>query len=274
MSLEAGKPKNWRIRGIFTKPEGQVIDSWLIARGSNVQEIQRRAKEELGIQISTKTLYVRKEKLLAAKQLVERSAAKQAQAEKEAEPKVVEEVVDEFLTIGKSLVPLIGAILPDDNPTKHALLAVQTQMESVLRRSKEFRDNFDHLSEMRWLLNMMEIRIAKMFELEMQMGVPMRDNTSNIQAMMTMIKDSIELHQSLGLKPKFGDPKLNVTVNIGATHGQEGTELQSERLKRLKALAAEYAQASDADKEAVRQRMLTEARLAHPVDTTFEVVKS
>lgn len=225
---------------------------------------------EHGIKVSVKTLYRRKVELDKAKRILEASVVRQGEKEKAAAPKTVEETLDTFLTLGKSVMSVIGVVLPETNPQRQALISAQSQMDSILRRAKEFRESFDHLSEMRWLLNVMEIRVARMFELEMTMGMPMRDNTTNIQIMMSMIRESIELHQSLGLKPKFGDPKLNININVGGRAGGEGSEIQSERFKRLKALTEAFAKATPEERIRMRQEMLVEAKLA--TDAKFEDV--
>ena len=248
---------------IFDTDKGRIIDRILMLE-KWVTSAQKRLKDEEGISVNIQTLRYRKVELVKAKALLEVGIAKQQEAERKGDPKTVEETVDTFLTLGKTALSIVDLVLEDGNPQKNVLLVVQSQMASVLRRAKEFRDGFHHLSEMRWLLNLQEIRIAKMFELEMQMGLPMRDNLANIQGMMGMIKDSIELHQSLGLKPRFGDPKLNININVGGTAGGDGTELQSERFKRLKLLADKYSNASPDEKVALRQAVLDETIRQHP----------
>ena len=258
---------------MFDTPTGRVIDAMLVSE-SVVTKARQRLKDEHSIGMSVKWLRMRKNELIKAKITLEKAVSRQNDEERQADPKTVEETLDTFLTLGKTAMSVIDLVLEANDPQRNALIAVQAQMNSVLRRAREFRENFDHLSEMRWLLNLMEIRISKMFELEIQMGIPMRDNTTNIQAMMTMIQQSIELHQSLGLKPRFGDPKLNININVGGTAG--GNELQSERFKRLKELAERYAKASPEDQVRMRHEMLVETKLAHPVpvDAQFKDVKS
>ncbi len=251
---------------IFDTADGRIVDQVLLATRW-VTEAQRILKAENNISVNIQTLRYRKIELEKAKAVLEAGVLRQSEAERKADPKTIEQTVDTFLTLGRTALSIIDIIVEDDNPQKSALMAIQSQVSSVVRRAREFRDGFDHLSEMRWLLNVMEIRISRMLELEMSMGIPMRDNSSNIQIMMGMIKDSIELHQSLGLKPKFGDPKLNININVGGTAGGDGTELQSERFRRLKMLAETYSKASPEQRDALRQGILNETIRQHPQPT-------
>lgn len=253
----------------FSEAELTKIDA-MLSNEPVATKARHRLLVEFNIKVSIKTLYNRRRELDKAKRTLEAAVARQGEKEKAAAPKTVEETLDTFLTLGKSVMSVIGVVLPETNPQRQALISAQSQMDSILRRAKEFRESFDHLSEMRWLLNVMEIRVARMFELEMTMGMPMRDNTTNIQIMMSMIRESIELHQSLGLKPKFGDPKLNININVGGRAGGEGSEIQSERFRRLKALTETFAKATPEERIGMRQQMLAEAKLA--TDAKFEDV--
>jgi hypothetical protein len=61
----------------------------------------------------------------------------------------------------------------------------------------------------------------------------MRENTVNINTFVDLLVKSIELHQLMGLKPKFGDPATNIPINSSNRSGEPTSERHVELQKKL-----------------------------------------
>jgi hypothetical protein len=231
------------------------VDDLLIS-GKSVKEVQTLIRKRYGVEYSTKTYERRRKKLLTDLERVTKEPAKGTLAY-------------ELKTLGVLAEKLSELKLDSDHPEFKLVETFKTQLNSFLRRSAELFDDVDHLAYLRYALNLMQMRIAKMFELEMNMGLIMRDNTANLQALVSMVEKSIEIHQSLGLKPRFGDPKINLSVNVGAGGTLQVNELQSERVKRLRDIVAALENADPEERVRLRQELLFK-RIA--VEAEFEQI--
>ena len=187
----------------------------------------------------------------------------------------IDKVGYELRTLGE-VAEAVMLLAPDPlHPMFSSIKAFQAQVSSLLRRASELYNDFDHLGNLRYALNTMQLRIAKMFELELQMGMILKDNTTNLDTFVDMIERSVKIHQSLGLKPKFGDPQFNLQVNIGQMNNGQNTnvnmEPQSERYARLKAVADKMASMAPEEREKARAELLG-SMFGKPQEATFQDV--
>lgn len=176
-------------------------------------------------------------------------------------------------TLGEELQRAQEAFFDATDPRQQVLEQIRKQLASVMRKTAEYYEEVDHLGLIRFVLNLMHVRISMMHEMELKMGMVLRDNTDNLVRMMEAIVDSIEVHQTLGLKPRFGDPTVNLNVNVGAggqinigssTQSERNTRLEEietalkglageERDKKLREIAFKHAGIKDASFEEVRR---------------------
>ncbi|GEM_PF-3535332 len=144
----------------------------------------------------------------------------------------------ELKTLEQSVVDVMKLEMAPGHPQAKAVGALRTQIESFMRRAAELFGEIDFLAVLRYSINVQHLRVAKMLELEMQMGIPMRDNTENIRVLFELTKGGIEMYKELGLRPKFGDPVENLKANLGSSEQSTGVGL-SERQRQLKAMSDE-----------------------------------
>ncbi|MFH0989903.1 MAG: hypothetical protein V1799_07800 [bacterium] len=207
-------------------PNLKEIDALLLS-GLPPSVVKVKASERFGERFSVRTFATRKAKLRELVNTTKLANPNNAEAVK----KLKETLNYQLTTIGEELQKTMKLTLDKSDPAYGALLGVQQQIQSFLRRSSEFFEDVDHLGHLRYALNVMHTRVAMLFKLEAQTGMPMRDNTENLVRWVDMIDKSIEIHQSLGLKPRFGDPTINMQVNVG--DGGQVNISQSERNERF-----------------------------------------
>ena len=226
----------------------------LLASAKTLEVVKQEVLMRFGERYSLKTYSKRRIKLDSLAKRTRQPETRDRNLQKE-----IDKIGYELTTLGEA-ARAVMTLAPDSaDPMYNVIKAFQGQVSSLLRRASELYNDFDHLGNLRYALNTMQLRIAKMFELELQMGMILKDNTYNLETFVEMIDKSISIHQSLGLKPKFGDPVLNLHVNVGqGGTANVNTELQSERFNRLKAKSEELAKLPPEQREEARKAMLKE----------------
>ena len=226
----------------------------LLASAKTLEVIKEEVLTRFGERYSLKTYSKRRIKLDAMAKRTRQVETRDRNLQKE-----IDKIGYELTTLGEAAHAVMTLAPESSDPMYNTIKAFQTQVASLLRRASELYNDFDHLGNLRYALNTMQLRIAKMFELELQMGMILKDNTYNLETFVDMIDKSVKIHQSLGLKPKFGDPVLNLHVNVGqGGTANVNTELQSERFNRLKAKSEELAKLPPEKREEARKAMLKE----------------
>jgi hypothetical protein len=222
-------PENVNKKGIATRLlvkslNLQGIDAILLS-GISLAAARQAVTEKFGETYCIKTIHRRRVKLeQAAREIKAFTVPKDPRADS---------LMYQLKTLGVELERTMDANVDKTDPSYQMLETVKKQIQSFLRRSAEYYEEVDHLGLIRYVLNTMHIRISMMHEMEMKMGMVLRDNTDNLVRMMDAIVSSIEVHQTLGLKPKFGDPTINLNVNVGAGSQVNIGNTQSERNARL-----------------------------------------
>ena len=210
---------------LVNSPFLKEIDALLLS-GISLPDVKAKVTEKYGETFSLPTYCNRRANL--------KSQVKSIQALSVPKDPRQESIAYQLKTLGEDLEKAKDAMLDPSDPRKAVLDQIHKQLTSVLRKTAEYYEEVDHLGLIRFVLNMMHVRISMMHEMELKMGMVLRDNTDNLVRMMEAITESIEVHQTLGLKPRFGDPTVNLNVNVGAG-GQVniGKNTQSERNVRL-----------------------------------------
>jgi hypothetical protein len=230
-----------------------------------MREVKAMVAEKYGEIYSINTYQTRKQKL--QKIMLE---AKLARPENEAQMvKMNETMVYQLKIIGETAERILDTKLDPTDPAYRELEAFKNLVKSMLQRSAEMYEDIDFLGYLRFTINMQKLRMTKLFGLELQTGIPMRDNTDNIRVMIDMLERGIQMHKELGLKPTFGDPTVNLTMNVGAGGNVNiGGSNQSERNSRLDEIekAVKGLQGDERDKK-IRELLFP------PVDAKFEDVK-
>ena len=126
----------------------------------------------------------------------------------------------------------MDALIPPDHPQYKAAQILKELINSIVRRSSELYAEIDYLAEHRYLFNVQRLRMNKMQELELTMGLPMRDQADNIRLMQDLINEGIDLHEKMGLKPKFGDPAQNMQTNLGMDDKETENMKRSREMQR------------------------------------------
>jgi len=213
-------------------PNIKEIDGMLMS-SMNVPQIAKAVKDTFGEDYHRGTFKRRRwelrESLKSAKATLAKEVAATAAEQKS--------LTYELRTLEQSAVEVMKLELDPAHPQAKAVKALREQIESFMRRSAELFGEIDFLGVLRYTINVQHLRVAKMLELEMQMGLPMRDNAENLRDLRESVKDGIEIYERLGLRPKFGDPAENLKANMGGELSN-GVGL-SERQKQLKAMVDE-----------------------------------
>ena len=244
-------------------PNLKGIDALLLS-GISLPAVRVKVTEMFGETFSIPTYSHRRAKLRDAIREVQTAAAIK-------DPRA-DSLMYQLKTLGVELERTMDANVDKTDPSYQMLETVKKQIQSFLRRSAEYYEEVDHLGLIRYVLNTMHIRISMMHEMEMKMGMVLRDNTDNLVRMMDAIVSSIEVHQTLGLKPKFGDPTINLNVNVGAGSQVNIGNTQSERNARLDEIekSLQGLQGEERDKK-LRELVFKQVGLK---DASFEEVQN
>jgi hypothetical protein len=219
---------------ITDSPHIREIDALLLS-GEGLGFVQKTIKEKFGEDYGRATFQRRREKVLTAKNTAMTKLEK-ADAKQEAHQKTIAEQMHyELTSMGEACRKIAGLVLKPDDPMYKEVTNFQAGIKDIFRTAAELFFEFDHLAGMRYCQNAQHMRVARGLKLEAQMGLNIRDTRDDIELFSNLIDKSLELHQSLGLKPKFGDPQMNITVNVGGQPGN--TETYGERERRLRAFA-------------------------------------
>lgn len=247
---------------LMESPNLKEIDALLLS-GISLPAVKVKVTEQFGETYSLPTYSHRRAKL--------RAAIADVKAVTVPNDPRQDSIMYQLKTLGVELEKTMDVKVDKTDPSYQMLETVKKQIQSFLRRSAEYYEEVDHLGLIRYVLNMMHIRISMMHEMEMKMGMVLRDNTDNLVRMMEAIVDSIEVHQTLGLKPKFGDPTINLNVNVGSGSQVHIGNTQSERNTRLEEVerALQGLEGEERDKK-LREIMFKHVGIK---DASFEEVK-
>lgn len=215
-------PKNAKPRKLLKEsPRLKEIDA-LLCSGISITAVKVLIAEKYGERYSRQSLQTRRQKL--RKLALE---AKLARPDNEAATvKMIETMVYQLKIIGEEAERILDKKLDPTDPDYRQLEAFKNLVKSMLQRSAEMFEDIDFLGYLRFTINMQKLRMTKLFALELQTGLPMRDNTDNIRVMLDLLERGIQMHKEMGLKPKFGDPSINLRVNLGS-----GTQLSNAQMQ-------------------------------------------
>lgn len=245
-------------------PNLKEIDALLMS-GITLPEVRKIVTEKYGETYSVNTYQARRTKLRAL--ALEAKLAKPDNAA--AIEKVNESLAYQLKTLGEGLQSTIDLQLDKTDPSYQVLEATKKQIQSFLRRSAEFFSDVDHLGLLRYALNVMQQRISMLHSIELRTNLAMRDNTDMLQALVDMVAKSIEIHQWLGLKPKFGDPTINLQVNVGNGGQVNIGQTETERFNRLKALEESMKGLPQEEKDRRLKEIFLKRIAADAVDAQF-----
>jgi hypothetical protein len=212
-----------------------AIDNLLV---SNISVVKAREfiTDRLGETYSLNTLRSRKREL--EKKVIEMQ--KIMTAEIVSKEDVKKHSVYVLRTLEQETVSLMSSLLPPEHSQHKAVQNLKELINSIIRRSSELFAEVDFLAVFRYAINMQQLRIAKMAELEATMGLPMRDQADNLRLLADLVKQGIELYTKMGLKPRFGDPELNMQANLGMddkeTESMKRSKEMRKRVDEIKAL--------------------------------------
>ena len=204
-----------------------VIDQILFS-DSSIAEARKIIFNRFGEKYSGNTLRSRKAELEAKAATIEKVVTDNAIAKRELQ----KETAYVIKTMGQELQSILSVKLPLDHPLfKHAQ-NLRELLESVIRKTSELYEDIDILAIYRYIVNVQHLRIAKMQELELSMGLPMRDQADNLRLMKDLLTDLLEIHKVMGLKPKFGDPAQNLQANMGTNANEVDSMKRSREIRR------------------------------------------
>lgn len=252
-------------------PNAKDIDTLLLTPAS-IPEIRALITQKMGETWGISTLKKRRYELRAGLVAAKAEADKMTAAKETEDRGTKASFVYELKTMQQSVVELLKLEVTPDHPQYKVLQQVKDQITSFLRRSAEFFSEIDHLATLRYAINLQQMRVSKMYELELAMGMILRDNSANIDMLVNMVAKSIEIHQSLGLKPKFGDPTLNLQINLGTGGQPAASESQTERYKRLKAFTDEL-NSVPPEKREMKRRELLSRLFPGMISADYQVIK-
>lgn len=128
-----------------------------------------------------------------------------------------EEIKDkglDSLTILKDKLVDIAELDIKDAKEKEVIEKLKKNLNSAFRYASELFEQAPYLSYLNFIINVMQIRIAKRFELENQLNIIMKDNSVDIKLMVEVIEKAIQLQQSLGLLNKVDNQNNYIQNNI------------------------------------------------------------
>lgn len=204
MSENTPKKKQSRLNQSHHIKEIEAI----LASGCTLQAARKIIIEKFDENWAINTLQRHRNKL---RKLAEQ--AKVVKATKDARPN---SLVYELKTMGMDLLKVMDIHLDPNHEKYGEVEALKKRISSFFRRASEFYEVVDHLAVLCFLVNTQLDRVVQQRELEVKLGVVLKEGAVNIKLLLDLAMSSLRAHQEMGLKPKFGDPTLNVQVNVGS----------------------------------------------------------
>jgi hypothetical protein len=204
-----------------------AIDALLFSNATTAKA-QKLITERFGETYSIGTLRTRRRELEAKAAEIQKVVTENTIAKQDLQKQTAYVIK----TLGQEAVPIMDALIPPDHPQYKAAQILKELINSIVRRSSELYAEIDYLAEHRYLFNVQRLRMNKMQELELTMGLPMRDQADNIRLMQDLINEGIDLHEKMGLKPKFGDPAQNMQTNLGMDDKETENMKRSREMQR------------------------------------------
>ena len=204
-----------------------MIDQILFS-DSSIPEAQKIILNRFGEKYSGNTLRTRRRELEAKAATIAKVVTENNIVKRELQ----KEGAYIIKTMGQEAQSIMDLVIPAEHPLfKHAQ-NLKELITSIVRKSSELYAEIDYLAIHRYITNIQHLRIDKMHELELSMGLPMRDQMENLRLMNELIKDGLELHEEMGLKPRFGDPEQNRQANLGMDDKEAESMKRSREIRR------------------------------------------
>jgi hypothetical protein len=237
-NVQVPKKKLFRIRD---SKNLSAIDATLLS-GVSLPEARKMIADKLSETYCINTLKARRLELKATAANMQ----KKMKAEYVAAYETKKDTVYILKTLEQEAVSIMNALLPPEHQQYKAVENLKNMITSVIRRSEELYADVDFLAVFRYAINMQQIRVAKMAELEVTIGLPMHDQTDNLRTLVDMVERGVNLYKGMGLKPKFGDPSQNRQANLGMddkeTESMKRSKTMQKRIAEIKKLPPEQQQ--------------------------------
>jgi len=109
------------------------------------------------------------------------------------------------------LVSLIDLNLDqiEDREQRKLLKKMREDVCSNIRFAKELFAEVPYFAYLNYAIHLLQLRISKRHEMELRLGVVMRDTSEDTERLVRIIKEAIQIQQSLGIAPKVDKP-INV----------------------------------------------------------------
>ena len=216
---------------LHDSPNVKEIDALLMSTIS-LTDVKAKVREKYGERYSHQTFQARRQKL--GKLALDANLA--CQDSSAAMVKMNETLVNRLKILGELAERILDKKIDANDPEYRQLEAFKNLVKSMLQRSAEMFEDVDFLGYLRFTINMQKLRMTRLFALELQTGITMRDNTENARVMIDLLERGIQMHKELGLKPTFGDPNINRRMNANSGSLDPLAQSQAERGARTDAI--------------------------------------
>lgn len=205
------------------------IDELIMESGFSRSRIADIVKDKFGYEFTERQFRYRQKKLekklnskipgivkendlpeIKSNRALSQVVAKQSRSENYKTNQAFKKIEDKLITFTDGEIETVG-----DESERADLLKVRDNILSKVRYARELFTEVPYVSYLNYTINLLQVRIAKRFEMESKLNLMMKDTSYDLSLMVDVIEKAVKIQQSLGMMPKVDqtDPLGQVVNN-------------------------------------------------------------